>query len=128
MQGVADPFLVSNLRSSRPGPDPGLYCLGVIESGALARLGSRRATGCSDEAVAAGAVCWPAGRSFPGAGAAAGRSAGSSSIMLTGGMEEAEGKVYFSGIGALVSLAGGVSAGAEGADAVVATGTRHMPA
>jgi hypothetical protein len=52
--------------------------------------------------------------------------------MLTGGMEEAEGKAYFSGIGALASPAGGTSAGAggaaEGADDMVATGVGHTPA
>ena len=67
-------------------------------------------------------------RSLAGAGADSGRPAGSSFMMLTGGIEADEGSVYFSGMGARVSEPVGafVDAAEEAGNAAV--GVRHAPA
>ena len=111
----------------------------------MGRVFSRRAGACFSEAEdvegsAAGAgACSSRGdavtgwraefvRSLAGAGADSGRPAGSSFMMLTGGIEAAEGSVYLSGMGARVSDPVGAFAGVAEAAGNAAVGVRQAPA
>ena len=110
----------------------------MIDSGALGRVVSRRCCfGAAGGGGRAGGLLSGGGRPRPGGGAAgrtvlgerrggAGR-AGSSFMMLTGGIEADDGKVYLSGIGARVSPPVGAIMPAAGAGAA-APGARQLAA
>lgn len=111
--------------------------VGLIESGAFGRAFSRRAgagrsgVGVGADGSAAGAwTCSSRGGAAAGwRGArsrASGRSAGSSFMMLTGGIEAAEGSEHFSGIGARVSVPAGTVVVVVTADVEAGAGVRQL--